>query len=277
MIEEAFANRAGAKQVESESNEIYILEKVEADPTKGIFTYIQDAQFPLKGFPSSDAIFAINQIKKIVVETVKILGKWYLLPLCVGLLLQKQNIIEAFNKIAWKVISPYVLKFHYMTKFSQTLHGIVLVFLMEMGITEEAAERFATIFVHLIEYDGAYRYRMIDLFSETSKERIIKDPRKEIKRIAALSQERDEQIVAYKFDKAANILSYLLLVPSIKRAFKKSIEQSNFKDLQYDDIDLYWSLCRTDYRFMGMGYKDRLKYAEGFGWSYPKPQDKTKL
>jgi hypothetical protein len=275
MLEEVFANRAGAKQVESESNEIWLLDKIEAEPSKGIFTYVKGAMFPLKGYPSSDAIFSINQIKAIVIETIKLISKWYLVPFI--LLIPKQKAVEAFNRITWKLISPYIIKFHYLSKFAQTLHGIVLIFLMELGIEENQADRMALIFIHTIEYDGAYRYRCIDLFSETSKELILDNPRREISKLARLASERDSDVVSYKFNKVASLLWYLMLVPKIKRAFRKAIEQSEFNDLKYDDGDKYWALIRTDYQFMGLPYKERQDLAKGLGWSYPLPQDKTKL
>jgi hypothetical protein len=257
---ECFLCQNGAEQVSSESNEKWEFDHLEVGD--GIYLHLKNAKFPYKNYPAAEAVFATNMVKAIFNETLKNF-KW-------GLVFgKKQELIDSFNRIGWKVLSPYLLKWQYTSKFARGLHYIIFTFLMRMKITEEASDRFATLFVQMIDYDNAYRLRVTDLISITNREMLLDNPRREINRIIDTIKERDSDCVGWKFIKLAKILSLLLLLPSVKKAFREAIDGADLESVQYDEIDKYWVCMRDDYKFMGLTKEQRMRYAMYRGWTYP--------
>jgi hypothetical protein len=243
----------------------------------GIFVYIKDAMFPYKSFPTPDSVFAVNVVKALFIESVKLLSKWYYLFTLFFLLKDRHELIESINRIGWKIISPYVLKYQYLTKFSKTLHFIVFTFLNQLGINEKSADRLATIFVHLIEYDNAYRLRIADIMTYSSKEKFANNTQKEIKKLIGILEDRDGIQVSSKFSRFAKLIHYALYIPKVKKALIKAVVDSDFDDLKADESDKYWCVIRTDYKFMGMTNEQRQEYAKSKGWTYPLPKAKDML
>lgn len=264
---ECYLSKTGEQQILAESNERYILDRLEI--ADGIFIYIKGAMHPYKNFPTAEGVFAINMVKAFAIETLKAFGKWYYLP---TLYWNRTKLVDSFNRISWKIMSPHLLKFQYTSKFARALHWIIFSFMMEIGIKEKPADDFATIFVQVIDFDNAYRLRMVDLFSETSKELFVKHPRKEIKRLIKISRERDHIGVSNKFKMFAWVISCLVLIPRVKKSLVKIIKDSDFEDLQYDASDKYWVCMRSDYKFLGLDHKGRQDYAKSMGWVYPSPE-----
>jgi len=267
---EIYLQGTGVQQMAKESNEQWILEKVEIQDG-GIFVYIGGAMFPYKNFCTAEAVFTANQVKSLFIETIKLV-KWYWGFIIPFLYFDKQKILDAFNRIAWRIMSPHLLKYQYMSSFARALHYVILIFLMEIGLKEDSADKFALLFVHIIDYDNAYRLRIEDLLSETTKEKLANNPRQEIKKLIKLMAERDiNQGVSSKINKIARLINLILLVPKIKKAFKKAIGTSEFDKLNYDDADLYWTAIRDDYFFRGLTKEERLADSKGRGWTYPIP------
>lgn len=242
----------------------------------GIYINLIGAKYPLKNFPEDRIIFDCNQVKAIIIESVKNI-KWYWIFIAPFLYKDRQNILDSFNRISWKIMSPHILKYQYMPPFCKTLHYVILRFLMGIGFTEESADTFALIFSSVVDYDGAYRYRVLDLMSETSKEKLSNSPRSEINRLIKLETERDDKFVGSKLNKVAMLVNVVLLIPKIRKAFIMAISTSNFEDLQADESDRYWFCIRTDYKFMGMSLEERKEYAKNKGWTYPLQINKKKL
>jgi len=112
---------------------------------------------------------------------VKIFSKWYFLAGFVVIhtfphkryLNAIQGILEALNSVLLKVIGAYVLKPQHLTESSRENRIFVYNFLTALGINQTTSENTAKIFSCFIEYDNAYRYRLQDLFTATSKEKLI--------------------------------------------------------------------------------------------------------
>jgi hypothetical protein len=254
-------------QISAESSEKYIIEKAELNKDN-IYLYVKDATFPLKGFVKADVLFKANMIKSLFIESIRVVSKWYLLPFI--LLIDKKQLLFAFNRIGFRMVSDKLLLDKHLTSFSQEFLKIIATFLKEIGFDELNSQRFAEIFTFLIDQDNAYRLRLEDLFSATSKENLIKNPYKEIKRLSRIMVERDTcPPVAQKFGNVANLVALSLLIPLYKKAFVKSIEKSDFKKLQLDEIDTYWTSIRGDFYFNNLSLEDRLEYAKIKGWNFP--------
>lgn len=275
---ECYREMTHEQAIRSESNEGLFIEKFDWENV--ISVYIKGARHPYKVFVSSQILSATNIVKSLFIESMKVLATPLALPIVLSAICSKnalQRLLEVFNRQAWRVISPYILKDKHLTTTSRELHLLVFMFLFKLGIKEEVADRFASIFQHLIEYDNAYRLRVVDIFSETSNSKLQK-PRKEIARLMNIISIREKYIsdiglittkVDKKFKVLVSVMRMGLLVPRFKRAFIEAINTIDIKNLQYDESDLYWTANRKDYLFWGKTYEERMQMAKDLGWNYP--------
>jgi hypothetical protein len=228
-----------------------------------------------------ESIFAINLVKRIIVEGARLALRVEFIPglFLIALKTKKRRIatmealVQAYNEICYKVVSPFILKPEYMIPCPAEVRSILTSFMCNIGVGKGTAKRFGAIFSHIIEYDNAYRFRLLDLMSETTKEKLAERPIRELRRLALLSKDRDAKSVTWKFQKIAYIICIGLLVPSIRRAFKKSILESDFEKLQYDEVDRYWTAMRSDYKWWGQEADERAKF--NIGKSIPAPVPKA--
>lgn len=244
-------------------------------PRNGLFFPVEGGLYPLKAFPEPNAVFAANLVKAHIIETIKVISKWYLIPFLA--LINKQNALDAFNRISFKAICVFLMRDKALTDFVREFKGFLFNFLRGMGFTEESSKTFALVFSHVIELDNVYRLRLADAFSETSKEALIKSPIKEIKRLLKIMKSREVRpggkgdAIHRKFDRSAFLLMCILLIPRVRRVFKEAISKTEFRNLQLDDSDKYWICYRNDYLWMGMTDDERKEYALKRGWPEPKP------
>jgi len=247
-------------------------------PQNGVFLPVKNAIYPVKAFPDPNAIFAANLVKAHIIETIKLVSKWYLVPFL--LLINKQNALDAFNRIAFKAMSAQLLKDNYLTDFSREFKVFVSSFLKDCGFTKESSDMFALIFIHLIEFDNVYRLRLADTFSETTLEK-MSNPRKEIKRLTEIMRNREVrpdgkgEAIHRKFSATSFLIRTALLIPLVKRAYMKALGSIDIENLKLDTIDIYWVCFRNDYKFMGLTDEERQEYALKKGWTYPIPMNKN--
>jgi hypothetical protein len=243
-------------------------------PNQGVFVPVTGAMFPLKCFAGASAVFAANLIKAHIIETVKLVAKWYFIPFI--LLLDKQKTLDAFNRISFKSFSPYMLNDNSLTDFSRTLKTFLIQFLTELNFTPESAQMFAVIMANVIDLDNVYRLRLEDTFSETSLEK-MQNPRKEFKRLLYIMKDREVRpgikgkAIHHKFKVFAYLLSTAMLIPKVKRAFLSALKLVDFEKFKLDDIDTYWVCMRNDYKWLGMTDTERKSYAQKKGWTFPTP------
>lgn len=226
---------------------------------RGIFAYYEGAEFPQKGVTDVEVMKAVNIVKAIVA----------------GILSLRPNLVSvltAFNRIGNKVIEQYLLKDEYRTAGTLELGRVIYDFVFSLTSNSVIALHFSRIFSHLIEYDNAYRLRVLDLGTETSKEKLLKNPRKELKRLVKVMSEREiflGEDVTRKFRAMVNILSLLLYIPKYRKAFKYAIHMADWEKMTFDNTDKYWAYLRTDYNFGGLSYEERMKILDDAGYSLP--------
>jgi hypothetical protein len=135
---------------------------------------------------------------------------------------------------------------------------------------------FSMIISNLIDLDNAYRLRFEDTMSETSKEK-LQNPRKEIKRLLGIMKDREirpgvkGRAIHYKFKVFAYLLSLMMLIPKVKRAFLSALSIIDLEKMKLDDTDQFWCSMRCDYKWMGLTDSERTSYAQSKNWIYPKP------
>lgn len=270
--QELFKYQSGVQAINNESSEKYELLEMGTDINgESLLVKLKDGMFPLKNIVFAEQLYGANMVKSIIIQSLNIFSKPYFI---FGLLLiDKQYLLDQFNRISFKICKDKILKYKHWSKFGKALYGVIIEFLVEMGFTEQSSDQFAETFVFIMDADNAYRLRAEDILTETSKRQLIENPSKEIIRLAKIFKERDTNVgVIKKFVDLIRILSVFLLIPKYKKAFKKAIQNSNFIDLQLDEGDSYWSVMRTDYKFMGMSFEERQKYAKIKGWKFPQQQ-----
>lgn len=237
-----------------------IHDHVEYVPFVGSLIFVEGAEYPKKGFPTPESVWATNQIKIVFTEGVRLLCKpsfvisflltWNKINLI-------ENILQSYNKISLKALRPYLLKDIYMIPTTRSINNIVLIFLTELGINQNIASDFAFFIAHIFEYDDAYRYRIQDIMTNTSSGSLKFNVRNELSFLVNLFRLREvDHFVATKFNRIISILSWLLLIPSVKKAFIKAID-GNIEGMHYDEADWYWVSQRNDFLFGGMTYEER--------------------
>lgn len=240
-------------------------------PNNGLFLAVKGATFPLKTYPDANSIFACNLVKAMIIESFKLISKWYLLPFL--LFVNKQEAIDAFNRVGFKAISAHLLIDDALTRFSVEFKKLFTTFLIEFGFKEESSKMFALIFTQLIEYDNSYRLRVSDAFSETSQEALKKQ--KEVRRILNLMRDRETRpegkgaAIHNKFRIFGRLLWLALFIPKVRRAWVRALDSVNYKDLQLDDNDIFWSGLRSDYLWQGKTQEERVAEGKAKGWVYP--------
>lgn len=225
----------------------------------GIFAYYEGAEYPQKGLTDGDTMKAINIVKAIVSGILSIRCNLV-------------SILRAFNRIGNKVIEQYFLKDEYRTAGTLELDRIIYDFICSLTSKDDIARHFSKIFSHLIEYDNAYRLRLLDLGTATSKDKLLRNPHKELKRLVKVMSEREiflGEDVTRKFRAMANIVSLLLYIPKYRKAFRYAIHMADWEKMTFDNTDRYWAYLRTDYNFDGLSYEQRMKILKNAGYSLP--------
>jgi len=221
-------------------------------------------EYPEKGLMPAEDIWHYNIAKKIIIEPLK-LYKLFLPLVFIFALLPYSRKLTVMNKLTtslnvllYRAVSASLLKDEYLTPMAQELKSILITILVDMGIKE--SELLATLLANIINADNAYRYRLQDLFNETDKNRLLDNPRKEIKRLMLVNRKREVQhkvSVSNKFKLFAMVISFALLHPRIKRAFRKGILMSKYKNLLPDDGDWFWMCLRPGYDYFGLSLQER--------------------
>lgn len=256
-----------------------LIEKIEIEENKGIFIHYKDMQYPRRGFPFAHAVAQINVIKRVIIDTLSLISSKELILGYIGLLISPKRIenidkaLTIFCNLSYPLIKKYLVKPVLMTPFSSEFQGIVYGFLSNVGICASTSKKLAYIAGAIFEYDNAYRYRLEDIFSETTKDKLIESPIKETRRLFKIYLSREVHGRNYKYDKKRyvtdkfevfyKLISLALLIPKIKESFKLAIKRSEFNRLQLDEVDIYWCKNREDYDFQGKSYKERMKDYKG--------------
>jgi hypothetical protein len=226
----------------------------------GILQWFDGATMPRRGYCGPKTLYLFNMVKRLIVGFTKM---WPLV------FMSKKKLLEIYTDIAWKIVGDKIMKYGYMTAVAQELQDLCYGFLLRMGFEDGLSLRFAKILSCMVEYDEAYRYRVVDLMGETTKWEMVARPRKEIKYLMRLSRERDMPGVAEKFQRIGMFLRIALLVPRVRKSFVETIEESNFEKLQMDDVDFYWTCLREDYKYGGFTNEHRKKIFVDRGWKMP--------
>lgn len=227
--------------VQEEYATLPVIDRIEIG--NGIQVFYRDAEFPKKGWPTDEAVSCINIAKRSL-----------LFILTPALVFSSKSLLKRWAKFSAKVIAPHRRKVEYMTPISREIRAI------GMGDISEVIS-------WIIEYDDAYRFRLQDICSETDKETLMKRPFREIRRLAQIVYDR-EQNLRLKADiiRLKKVATLALLLPPVRKLLRNILKNMDFKNMQYDEADKYWVALRggatvgiDGYFFRGMSHEDRAK------------------
>ncbi len=205
------------------------MEVERVDYADGIKVYLRGYVHPWKGIPSEAAVNAINIIKKLLLETLRLKV----------LILSPFKAYRAFEEIVEKVIGPHILKPKYQMPFTREL----TLFLENAGMSHTMSQNLA----HIFEYDSSYRFRLQDMLTQANRDALINTPREEIERLIQYNRTKDYLAVHKKISKLAKLLSYLLIIHSFRKKWKFALEKSTFTNFALDEDDNFWIGLRSDY------------------------------
>ncbi len=241
-----------AAPLQTEDIITYISTNIEYIPHQGIIVHILGATYPKKGFPTPEAVAALNIYK----ATLRQLSHYPVTILTLFLFGSKTKLLNTLSVLFQKAMAPHTIKDEYLCPTAYNILHFTKKILISLGIPQNIAYSFANSIAHIIEYDDAYRYRLQDLLDETTKQALVLNPRKEIKRLLTIHRQRDISEVPDKVDKLIKPLLYLLLLPKYKKLFIKNID--HIIAMKYDSSDRYWAYLKNDnYQFGGRPYEIR--------------------
>jgi len=264
---ECFLYPTGEQQIQAEGGEHYQIEKL--DFRESFKTYVKGAEFAYEGFVTNEMLWSTNQAKSLFIEAIKLLSKpQFILGTIISFLFYREQLVESFNRIGHRIMSPIMLKDKHLSVFAQEFQYMVFEF-MRFLVPEDKADKFSMIFARIIDNDDAYKQRLKDIFSMTSKKR-LKNP-KELSRLVEIMYERQDYGEWVKKVKSCVLLLRILIfvVPSARKGYKSVIENITLDRLILHWEDLYWSVYKKDYHFAGMKWEDRIKMVKEKGWQLP--------
>lgn len=257
-----YENLPATEEIMGEARNEWVVESISTE--NGLFLNIKGAEFPYKGMASLDAIAGMNIAKRLLIKGITVVS-----PLKLIFQSYRTKVIYAYSDIAYMATKPFVLKEEHRTSFTNELNRFTKNLLNNLNIREKTSDILAKTISHIFEYDSAYKFRIQDILSETTPERLYNAPIQEINRLLHISHQRDYEVVSTKFKAIGKILTFSLLIPSIRKAFKKAIKESNFENLQLDENDRYWTAQRIDYKFWGQSNEQRKAWLKWKGYKVP--------
>lgn len=244
----------------------YLIERFDYPITGGQYVYHVGSPYPVKGHVYPPALMACEVPKRVLVSWLGFLAdKNLALPYLAFAILPRKLKAKILNSfLYWYLqvanihLQPHYLADRFYIDINRELRGFIIKFLTEYGVSMEISCEFALAMITILEYDSAYRFRVEDLLSETTKEKLMANPVKEFQRLVRILTERDhrEHLVA-KFDRLAWVFKYAFWF--IKKPFFAALKEINLEKMQFDDIDRYQVCHYSGYNFFGETIEQRLE------------------
>lgn len=254
--------------------------QIKKDPTGRILAYSNDHILPRKGLIYPAAARHNNIMKAAIIFLTSSLGSFR--PTIKWL----DNTLRQVNKLAehiflsevpngadhcekcgqhtgGKLVRTDFMKFSYYNACSQELWHLTHLFLKYLGCSFRNTYETGRLVATVLEYEPPYRMRGQDIFSAINQNDLIKNPRKELKRVFNLYIQREkfngtgENVVSKKFSRLFLLFSLVLLIPKFKNAFIFAVKEANWDMLRMDEIDVYWAMLDPNYDTFGLDIKDR--------------------
>lgn len=197
----------------------------EVDRIEGNLLYIKGFKYPMKGVPTIERVNEANRLKREL--------------MCL-------NFKRCFPRIIVRGDTGFP------TQFMRLLSAC------GAPMTVSSSIRF------VLQFDQAYRFRLQDLFSESTPEKLSKSPLREVFRLYRLHYKRDRNnhvgvYWQYRLKMGACFAGVLALLtlPHVRKRFRDALKKCNYQILCFDENDLYWAAMKYDYDYQGIRFSDR--------------------
>lgn len=229
-------------QVQAEVNNpirVDVVEKIVYEG--GIRVYMQGIEYAHKSYPTPQALEAVNAVKRITTEFLKI-GR-----------ATSTQLLVSYDRMTWEIIKTFILKREFQTPTAKVVGDFVRNFLAILGFDFNLCDRIGSTVSHTFEYDAPYRFRLQDIVNETSVSALFRNPYKEVIRLLNIAIDREAVLTEYIRPKLRKLkwLALVLLVPKYKKAFRKAVEWLDIESMKSDTNDEYWMKQRKDYYYFG--------------------------
>jgi len=247
-----------------EKQKVFIPTKARYPKEGGIYIYFLGKLHPEKGMAYPDTMNDLNILKKISLSFLWSLSTRNALGIIIGFVFTPWNrrikLIERFL-LSYLEGARTLVYHHYLHKrwyspIAKELRTLVYLFLKYLGFSQPVCSEVSDIAMNFVQYDDMYYYKIGDIFSLTTKQKLLDNPRKEINRVFKIYASR-EHADSKKLGSIGKILSLALLHPKTKKAFKDAVKKTDIVKLQADEADRYNSLLRGKYDFMGASAEHR--------------------
>ncbi len=242
----------------------------------GIYTYYIGKKFPAQGWVMPEKVTRLNLYKRTLLASLLPFSNKNLL-MCLWPMIflswrRKISILKGFiqaqNRLSLQILGIDYYKLERYGAPARELNRFVSRFLVGLGIEQYDANAFGLTIGHIIEFDSAYRNRLLDLMAETTKEKFKNS--KEFKRLLGIFAERDARAhLLDRFSKVSGLLRVLFLSNKIKKAFNQAIEEMDLSKLQMTEADMYDLLTdgpkeNGGYDWGGKKFEARYKIYESY-------------
>ena len=206
-----------------------------------------------------------NFAKKLLVHTIRLHSNPYQLIKFIFSNKTKyiNTLLDTYNELSLRIIEDKIIQTHFMPPPARNLRIFLSKFLQRIDVDQRIANEFAKVLANIIALDDAYRFRMQDIASETTYEKLSTKPRKELLRLFSIYKKREHLGIGKKILTIVPIISFVLLIPKYKKAFIDTLEDVDLTEFQYDEADLYWVAQSDAYPFLGKTKEERAYLLEG--------------
>lgn len=259
-------------RISTEQDYDFDLKHIDFNRNLGILVYYHNAEFPQRGAAEPDALKGINIVKKIAVNSTKLIMNkefyptilWFLLKTKKGKAKFITKTFLAFNNVAQRCLEENLIKRCYMTPTGKNLDLLVYKTLLNMQVQEKVANDFARYFSSMFELDNAYRFRLQDAISEINNDAMFKDPASEFIRVFKIYQSRDIDAISEKMKILEPAIKIFFKFKWFTKPFMKALRDVGIDNMRFDANDIYWTNQRDDYKFRGIDYSERVKLVNKF-------------
>lgn len=263
---------------------------VELPPEGGVLSWHVGDKFPVKSWPFREAIYAIDCIKRVIINGARFFTK---LPINILRGRVIRSAMEFFVDYCDTVFDRWgrMLPMQDDNGMEFGLQGVcwkpqfycdmVREFrrvALQIAGDDEVNKKFVNAICMIFEFDDAYRYRIQDGFGIIDREAFLKNPGKEARRVFKIMQERGEG-TSEKFGTFVKIIPFIFKVKIVRNTLKKFIELVDIEKMVLDEVDFYRCLLWGGYRYMGMSDVERasLRIMIDEEWQYREKQEQKKV
>ncbi len=255
-----------------------IVENVSTPETGGIFTKYLGCNYLFKGYPDVkilDYIYASKRVFSGLLKLMKNRAIRFLLEidLFFYLLMPKATkkkillgIMDYLLGITHWVEYKYVfaLRTNLYCRTVKEIYRVSEIMLSDFdGELKERLKKFRDIICMLLEMDYAYRARFQDILSLLDKDELVKNPKKELKRLTDILIEREAMdgydTLTDKWIGLQKILLILLKFKKIRNLIVNGLLEIDLNEIKMDESDWYFVLNRNDYCYGGKSYEERME------------------